>query len=146
MVKNKNKEIISIIVIYIVMFLFLTQSFGFKKDAGLFPRILSIGILILNTIQLIKVMTGKILERKRRDEIEPKKLLIILSASIVYILALQILGFLISSLIYLAVSMYFLRVKNKKLLLLVSIATVVIIYISFGTLLNVPIPKGILGF
>lgn len=145
MVNRKSKEIISIIVIYITAFLFIFQSLSFKGDAALFPQILSVLILVLNTIQLIKVITGNLIKVKKKEDLDSKKLLLILVASIVYVLSLQVLGFVISSLIYLILAMYLLRVENKKAIVVISVLTIVVIYLSFGILLKVPIPKGILG-
>lgn len=143
---RKTKEIISLIVIYMIAFLFLFQSFGFKGDAGLFPKILSIIIIVLNTIQLVKVITGHLIEIKGKEELDGKKLVVILVASLAYVLSLQVLGFVVSSLIYLILAMYLLRVENKKALVIISVLTIIVIYLSFGVLLKVPIPKGIFGF
>lgn len=144
---TKKNQLISIVVIYIVIAIFFVQSLSLKQDAGFFPRILSVCIGILNTIELIKILKEEpVVSKKKKEEIEPKKLYWILGLSSLYVVGLKPLGFIISTLLYLTITMNVLNVKSKKVILLTSVLTVAVIYVSFGVLLKVPMPKGILGF
>lgn len=147
MSQSRRNQLISVVVIYLVVILFFVQSFSLKQDAGFFPRILSICIGVLNTIELFKLLKGtQAISKKKKEEVEAKKLYAVLGISTLYILGLKPLGFIIASLAYLIVMMPLLNVKNKKVVILASVATVLVIYVSFGVLLKVPMPKGILGF
>lgn len=147
MSQSRRNQLISVAVIYLVVIIFFVQSFSLKQDAGFFPRILSVCIGILNTIELLKILKGnQVVSKKKKEEVELKKLYAILGVSTLYILGLKPLGFIVSSLVYLMIMMHLLNVKSKKVVVLASVATVLIIYVSFGVLLKVPMPKGILGF
>lgn len=141
----KNKEIFIIIFIYVVVILFFQQSLGMREDAGTFPRLLSVIIFILNTIYTINFLRGKVKIIKNKEELSILKFYKILVASLVYVILLKLIGFVISSLIFLIGSMKILEVKNFKLNIVISILTIVIIYVCFGLLLNVPMPTGYLN-
>lgn len=147
MSQTKKNQLISIVVIYMIIAIFFLQSFSLKQDAGFFPRILSVIIGILNTLELIKVLKNEeVISKKKKEEIEPKKLYWILGLSTLYVVGLKPLGFIISSLLYLMFTMHILDVKSKKVIVIISVLAVLTIYVSFGVLLKVPMPKGILGF
>ena len=68
----KNKEIYSILFIYIVSISFFKQSINMKADAGLFPKLLSIIIFILNTLYLFNALKKKVKLDKLKEEISIK--------------------------------------------------------------------------
>lgn len=67
-----------------------------------------------------------------------------LGASIVYVFSVNIIGFLLSTPIYLVSLMLLLGVENKKHIAIATIVSVALIYIGFKVLLNVPVPQGII--
>lgn len=141
----KNKEVYSITFIYIVAITFFKQSMNMRADAGLFPKFLSISIIILNSLYLISIIKERIKIEKVKEEMSVKKFYIMLIISILYIIFIKLIGFILSSLIFLIISMKLLEVKNNKKIILISISTVLIIYICFAIFLNVPMPTGFLG-
>ncbi len=142
---DKYKQLIAVVFIYAIALFFLVGSFSMKQDAGLFPRLIAITLMIINTLYAINILRGKAPIKKKIDEIVPKKMKYILVISLVYIILLKYLGYVITTAIFLPTSMYLLGVKRPRTLLVVTVLTVLIIYISFGVMLKVPMPKSFLG-
>lgn len=140
-----QKKYIAVIIIYIVTFSFFIQSFSLAKDAGLFPRLISGILIFLNTLYMIEIYKGKDNKKKKKDDILPNKLIGIIVLSTLYVIIVNFLGYIITTLIYLPVTMKYLGIKNNKIIFLSSIISVIVIYLCFVTLLDVPIPTGILG-
>ncbi|WP_027128744.1 tripartite tricarboxylate transporter TctB family protein [Fusobacterium perfoetens] len=140
-----QKKYIAVIIIYIVTFSFFIQSFSLIKDAGLFPRLISGVLIFLNTLYALEIYRGKDNKKKKKDDMLPNKLVGIIVLSTLYVILVNFLGYVITTLIYLPVTMKYLGIKNNKIIFLSSIISVVVIYLCFVTLLDVPIPTGILG-
>jgi len=64
--------------------------------------------------------------------------------TLIYILLLNIVGFYLLTTIFIPLLMYFLGIKDIKLLIGVSIFFVILLYIGFSIFLGVPTPQGIL--
>ncbi|NME36297.1 MULTISPECIES: tripartite tricarboxylate transporter TctB family protein [Fusobacterium] len=140
-----QKKYIAVIIIYIVTFSFFIQSFSLVKDAGLFPRLISGILIFLNTLYALEIYRGIDNKKKKKDDMLPNKLIGIIVLSTLYVIIVNFLGYVITTLIYLPVTMRYLGIKNNKIILLSSVISVTVIYLCFVTLLDVPIPTGILG-
>ncbi len=140
-----QKKYIAVLIIYIVTISFFIQSFSMVKDAGLFPRLISGILIFLNTLYGIEIYRGIDNKKKKKDDIVTSKLIGIVALSTLYIILVNYLGYVITTLVYLPVTMRYLGIKNNKVIALSSIVSVVVIYLCFVTLLDVPIPTGILG-
>lgn len=140
-----QKKYIAVIIIYIVTFSFFIQSFSFVKDSGLFPRLISGILIFLNTLYALEIYKGKDNKKKKKDDILSNKLIGIIILSTLYVIIVNFLGYVITTLFYLPVTMKYLGIKNNKIIILSSTISVTIIYLCFVTLLDVPIPTGILG-
>ncbi|WP_163469924.1 tripartite tricarboxylate transporter TctB family protein [Fusobacterium sp. IOR10] len=142
----ENKKIAMVLGVYILSIMFFIQSFQMIKDSGLFPRFISGIIIFLNTLYLLEIYRGKDESKKnKKDEIVYKKLYVMIFLSAVYILVVPFLGYFISTIIYMVISMNSLGVKNKKTIVLVSIGSALVIYLCFSILLKVHIPVSFLG-
>ena len=142
---SKTKDILSTIFLYIVSIIFFIIAQNMKGDAGLFPKLLSGLIFILNSIQLFFIIVKNTLSSKSKEDLSIKKLIIIMLLCSLYVLLLKYLGFIISSILFLISSVFLLEVENKKLGIFIGICTVIVIYICFGIFLRVQIPVGIFG-
>ena len=140
-----QKKYIAVIIISIVTFSFFIQSFSLVKDAGLFPRLISGILIFLNTLYALEIYRGIDNKKKKKDDMLPNKLIGIIVLSTLYVIIVNFLGYVITTLIYLPVTMRYLGIKNNKIILLSSVISVTVIYLCFVTLLDVPIPTGILG-
>ena len=140
-----QKKYIAVLIIYIVTFSFFIQSFSMVKDSGLFPRVISGVLIFLNTLYALEIYRGIDNKKKKKDDIVTSKLVGIIALSALYVVVVNFLGYVITTLIYLPATMKYLGITNKKVIVLVSVISVVVIYLCFVILLDVPIPTGILG-
>lgn len=141
-----KENIISSVFIYLMSIYFLVKSFDLPIESAKFPRMVSILLIILTTIYVfLQSMKNNCQESKQKGkDLVIKKLIYVIITTTLYLISLGVLGYLISTPIYLAVTMILLGSKNKKTIFLVSTISVVLIYVGFKVLLNVPIPQGIL--
>ena len=144
------KDIISsifIIILSITVFCVATPlgegSSNLSSNAGLFPQIISLFLGLLGVSLLIQAMIKtekkKILFNKRVFI----KVITLICILVVYVPTLQILGYLLATIVFLFVVMVFLGQSIKK----TSIHTVIIsgsLYVIFALLFKVPLPTGIL--
>ncbi len=144
------KDIISsifIIILSITVFCVATPlgegSSNLSSNASLFPQIISLFLGLLGVSLLIQAMIKtekkKILFNKRVFI----KVITLICILVVYVPALQILGYLLATIVFLFVVMVFLGQSIKK----TSIHTVIIsgsLYVIFALLFKVPLPTGIL--
>lgn len=140
-----QKKYIAVLIIYIVTFSFFIQSFSMVKDSGLFPRLISGVLIFLNTLYALEIYRGIDNKKKKKDDIVTSKLVGIIALSALYVVVVNFLGYVITTLIYLPATMKYLSITNKKVIVLASVISVVVIYLCFVVLLDVPIPTGILG-
>ncbi|WP_252502064.1 tripartite tricarboxylate transporter TctB family protein [Sporosarcina sp. Marseille-Q4943] len=140
-----------IVAIYIVSGYFYYESTKFGGDAGIFPKMVSGAIIVINTIYLYQTLKErkKITEEsKAHDQSESpkpsKQFYVITAISILYVLLLAPIGFLILTPIYLISIMFFLGGKKKSVVFISSIVFTIVIYFFFNSLLNITIPQGIL--
>ena len=115
--------------------------------ASLYPRII-IGLLIILFISNI----SKIYKSKKEgetfklniniQEILKSKLTIGSIFLVVYTLALDITGFVITSLVFFIAYSYLLGERRVKILLLSSFVSVFVIYVIFGRMLGIMLPRG----
>lgn len=140
-----QKKYIAVLLIYVVTFSFFIQSFSMVRDAGLFPRLISGILIFLNTLYAIEIYRGIDNKKKKKDDIVTSKLIGIITLSALYVIVVNFLGYVVTTLIYLPVTMKYLGITNKKIIIFSSVISVVVIYLCFVVLLDVPIPMGILG-
>lgn len=149
---DKNVEsgfdynIVSSIFLYIIafVFLFLTHSL---KDSGsrVFPYIVCILTIILATALLW--CTKRKNRRGTGDVFDFSGTLSALAMCVfllLYTVATTFIGFYLSTPFYLAASMWFLGQRNKKIILLISVMTPLVIYVFFTLLLGMRVPEGVL--
>ena len=157
----RNKEILSgaFLVILSVILLFSTESFNTSSisaygNPATVPRII---LVLLAAISVMILISGILKVRKEGDTDESAKpdmnerlpfiLTFILIA--VYILSVSILGYIVSTTIYLFLQIFILSCFSKKRLVLnviIAIGTSVILFCIFRYGFDVFLPRGIFGF
>ena len=157
----RNKEILSgaFLVILSVILLFSTESFNTSSisaygNPATVPRII---LVLLAVISVMILISGILKVRKEGDTDESAKpdmnerlpfiLTFILIA--VYILSVSILGYIVSTTIYLFLQIFILSCFSKKRLVLnviIAIGTAVILFCIFRYGFDVFLPRGIFGF
>lgn len=149
---DKNSEssfdynIVSSIFLYIIafVFLFLTHSL---KDSGsrVFPSIVCVLTIVLATALLWRTKQDR---RQGHGDVfdfgGTLSALVMCVLLLLYTVATTFIGFYLSTPFYLAVSMWVLGQRNKKILFIVSVMTPLMIYVFFTLLLGMRVPEGIL--
>lgn len=150
MVKRKFSSIFwEGIVLFAVSILGIVMSFISHKDFNvewklspyLFPLIISIFLFILS----ISILASSLKENEKRKEKEKgdiKSLLIFGLICVLYLLVLNFLGFVLSSILLLISLMILLGERRWWFIALVSIISTVVIYLLFAKYLSVMLPKG----
>ena len=150
MVKKKFSSIFwEGIVLFAVSILGIVMSFISHKDFNvewklspyLFPLIISIFLFILS----ISILASSLKENEKRKEKEKgdiKSLLIFGLICVLYLLVLNFLGFVLSSILLLISLMILLGERRWWFIALVSIISTVVIYLLFAKYLSVMLPKG----
>lgn len=150
MVKRKFSSIFwEGIVLFAVSILGIVMSFISHKDFNvewklspyLFPLIISIFLFILS----ISILASSLKEnekRKQKEKGDIKSLLIFGLICVLYLLVLNFLGFVLSSILLLISLMILLGERRWWFIALVSIISTVVIYLLFAKYLSVMLPKG----
>ena len=143
---ERTKRLMLVGAVYLTCAFFFVNSFALKQDAGLFPRYLSILLGLLNTLYLADVLRNKDVPKKKKEEIVRSRLLGAVLLAVVYVATLNILGVLAASLICIPVMMVILGVRNKLVIVLMSVIAVAVLWLFFGVFLHVPLSEGIFQF
>ena len=154
---SKGASVSDIIVCLIIIassVFFYVQTFSFpsiagyeKMGPGFWPRLTLTGIVILALI----IMIGSILEQRKgiSPKVQSKEKKNTIGAVVCtgilffFIISISYIGFLLSAFLSMMVLAYALGERNKLLLLFFSFIMVAMIYLSFGKLLFVPMPRGV---
>ena len=141
------------IILVIIMLLVVAGVYYFTKDMpkelygvvgpSQWPRFIAIVMLIFTWLLLFQTVAGKSgspspLNFKSKGL---KRVIILLGILVVFGVTLPILGFLVSSCLFIAAVMVAMDEKSKLRILLSSIGITGLIYIFFGFLLNVILPQ-----
>lgn len=114
------------------------------KEASIYPIFVTSIFLILSITLLIKTYFNKEDSKSAGfKEIELGQLLFILISSGIYILLMNLIGYVVSTILYVFTILFFLKV-GKKRSTLISFGFCIFVYILFKILLKVPLPEGII--
>ncbi len=142
---GKRGTILVSLALLFLAFLFLYVTFSFPSEEGVGPATvprLWIGLLIILNIYLIyRVIKG--IEDEDKEEGKPQNALKFVVLMIVYIGVLNILGYFISTFLFLIIAPLMLYYKRIINLILIALAWMVFVYYVFITMLHIPIPMGI---
>jgi len=154
---NKQRDVLGSFLFLILGAGMFYMSFGIKhripSDVGsaYVPKFIAICIMVAAGAKLIFTLMDKSASGKKKEGMAFDKLggigTIVLMFT--YMLALEPVGFILSSIIYLFLQIMLLSNKdNRKPVLFAIIAVVLPVAVSalFYYVINMPLPKGILGF
>ena len=135
-----------------IFFFILTLSYPVisrfeKMGPEFWPRLMLIGIVIVTLFLLVESIMEKRKPRKTEEGPGEEKntKLVIASGGILMtsLLLMPIIGFLLSSFIATAVLAIVLGERKKLAAFLYAFVMVLVIYVSFGKLMFVPLPRGV---
>lgn len=140
---------VSIACYALTAFVFIySASFRHSIDNSLapavWPRILCVLLSLCATIQLVNVLRGKI---KASVVINNKKEVFLSAALIIlYGICLEPVGYILCTVLLLFCLLKIFRIKKKLTLILTPLLTAVLSYYLFHSMLQVPLPAGLLKF
>ncbi|GHS93641.1 hypothetical protein AGMMS50276_04620 [Synergistales bacterium] len=138
--KKYIDEYLPVALLYALSAYFWFDVADFTESSLMYPRGLVAILLVLTTLLLVCTLLKKVKLPKSKDENVPFKFGVIFVSSVIYVFIVSFFGFVVSSLIYVPLTAFLLGYKRKGLAICVSVAAVALVYISFKTLLKVPLP------
>lgn len=144
---------ISIATILLGLF-FLATSVSFPNDTGLFPRIFSMLLVVCSAFVLFSgIRNTRELNRKAAAGEQPEldftgqellQTVLGFLILVAYVACVGFLGFFTSTAIFLVAFMYFLHMRNWKIVIPVTVGVVLVVYFVFVIQLQVALPRGLL--
>ena len=127
------------------LFGILTLGFPDRGDEvgpGVVPGLWIIGILGFSVLLIIRTLI------KHEDE-DPKwgrtdKVAVFIVMTIIYLIIMQLIGYNLSTIIYLILGMYYLSYRDWKVMISLTAGWILFSYFAFYRLLYVPLPRGLL--
>lgn len=147
-----------IIFVYTINYYMETLSLPHPEVHNLLIRPVAYAIVFLTAIYFLshlrwkpagdKLNEGPPRARRPLGEIfrENRRFLLFLLSTGIYLPLISLLGFPLASALYMAATMHHLGVRNRKVLVLLPLVTVIGIVLVFEGWLTISVPKGIFGF
>lgn len=143
--KTFDFNYLSVALIYAWSFAFLLWTPKIKDPASrMFPIGISVFAIILATILLLQTYFKWGKKQEPLDFSGSGTAMIMAALLLAYVGVITVVGFYLSTPFYLYISMWILGQKNKKLMLIISLAMTVGVYLFFDLLLGMKIPEGML--
>lgn len=114
-----------------------------QTTTAIYIKILSIALGVLGLIQLIFTFFHENLSLNNLIK-SPKKFLILMILLVLYVWMINVLGFNVSSVLFMIVTMYAMGYRKYIKAILISIFTTFSVYFLFYKIFEIPLPKGIL--
>jgi hypothetical protein len=133
--------------LFCLFFLIPNQVGGFTEAASLLPVLIVLFILMLSILLIVSSLR---LEAADANEVhtgnkpKPSTLFLVIGIMIAYAWSLDIIGFLLSSLLAMVSLFLIFGVREYKRIALITFITLAVLYISFEKLLVAPLPVGTL--
>ena len=149
---EKNKVVVDTLLlvgIFVFLVVIFVLSLQLGKTAGEVPKLITgIGIILclIQFFTQVKKLRARVYEMVESEGTMKQSLpwywnLLLI---IVFILCLMVLGFIVSTFLYLLLVPYLMDYKKWKVNIIFSIVTTGVLYYSFGTFFNVRLPAGLL--
>ena len=139
--KNNDSLIGLIIIAFSVTGFIYTHATDMQSLVGLspgaFPQFLFAMMAVCGIIIFIE---GRQPSESTRINLNWKKFLIVVLLLVIYAYALEYIGFIISTIAFLAVALYLFEEKRIKILISVPLLTSFLIYYTFTELFLIPLP------
>lgn len=150
MLKSLNRKIA--ILLWIIAFVYLIFSFNLPAypyvpvDSDVLPIIL--GILLFLLAAILFFMKDEVVDKKKVNITQSDlfRLLSVLFLIVIYVILLEIVGFLIITILFIFFCSYLLGYQKHIINLLTSVLVPLTFYLLFTKLLQIKLPQGILSF
>lgn len=133
--------------IYAVAVLFLVMTLELPADAQTYPLFIIFVLAFLNTMYVIKMIhqAKKHGVKSGLEDFEgflPKQFFPCLGMMILYLVLIYIIGFYISTLLFMIISLLFLKVKKWQIVL-ATLVIILLVFCAFKLFLGVDLPVGL---
>lgn len=140
--KNHDTFVGTVITAFALVGLWYVHSLNFTSQVGLSPGVFPQFVLALMALCGIAIFFEG---RNSQDvvysiNINWKKLILVIGAMIIYSYALEYLGFIISTIVFLIATLYLFEEKRLKIIATVPLCTAVLIYYTFTEFFLIPLP------
>lgn len=155
--KSKTRDIVCSLLFLIVGIFTFVNALEIKplmtKDlgSGFMPKVIGVSLVVIAAIKLVLTLTNKkeLKNETSNNDIDQKGGLLTIGLFLFYVVTFEMLGFIVSTVVYLFFQMLILsndKNRNCKLFGLISVAFSVGVYALFVYVINRPLPVGIFGF
>jgi uncharacterized membrane protein YhdT len=143
----KKTDIGVVAFMYLVCAYFYTQTIKFQADSQTYPKFTIVLLFGLTTLYLLQMLVAA---KKHGVEsgvdtvfmdFEPKQFLVCLLGAILYVVLMHFFGFYISTVIFMAAVLLYLRVPLLHSAIAI-VAILALVYFAFGKFLGVRLPVG----
>ena len=145
--KMRKTDIGVVAFMYLVCAYFYSQTITFKADSQTYPKftiVLLFGLTTLYLLQMLVAAKKHGVESgvdKVFKDFELKQFLVCLAGAIGYVVLMYFFGFYISTVIFMAVVLLYLKVPYLHSAIAI-VAIVALVYFAFGKFLGVKLPVG----
>lgn len=144
-----NQDVYTGLSLIVISAIFLVMSYDLIAEARLFPLIFLIIMIVFSILLIIKGVNRKEFNSHGDDEEKIsidllKKPLVLFVGVFLYCLLINLIGFFLSSIIFMIAFMYLNKYKSYKSIIFSTLLTILFVYFIFVYQLNVAIPSGIL--
>lgn len=152
LLKTLNQKVSIFLILFAAGYLYL--SYNLKEypyvpvDSDFVPKILGY-LLIILAIFLFFDKSSETKEEKEKRQVPKKEMLVLLAVGgmiFLYIFLLEIIGFVLSSMLFIFACSWFLGYRKLVTTILVAVLFPLIMYLSFNYLLQIRLPQGLLPF
>ncbi len=143
----KKTDIGVVAFMYLVCAYFYTQTIKFQADSQTYPKFTIVLLFGLTTLYLLQMLVAakKYGVESGVDTVfndfEPKQFLVCLLGAILYVVLMHFFGFYISTVIFMAAVLLYLRVPLLHSAIAI-VAILALVYFAFGKFLGVKLPVG----
>lgn len=149
---ERNSDLIAGITSLLIAAIFWSQSLKLSPESNLFPKVLEYFIIIAGLGVLVRgFVRGKEAQgnHEEKEGLNWTRAIVIILASIVYVVCIAYIGFYVSTVIYLLLGSWYLNEKGFTLRALVfslvfGVGVSVVLYATFTAFLQVLTPTGLL--
>lgn len=141
--KTRIDNIISCVLMYAISSFFIFQAGNFSEGSASFPVTVGWILIGLTTLLLVQTLTGKTGQRKKAEDTIPAKFHLAAGLSVIYVLLVNVAGYIVMTPLYLFALIVGLGFRNMKIAAIISAIVTAFVYLGFKIALGVPIPEGI---
>lgn len=143
----KKTDIGVVAFMYLVCAYFYTQTIKFQADSQTYPKFTIVLLFGLTTLYLLQMLVAAKKHGVESgvdsvfNDFEPKQFLVCLLGAILYVVLMHFFGFYISTVIFMAAVLLYLRVPLLHSAIAI-VAILALVYFAFGKFLGVKLPVG----